>query len=135
MKEDVIKSLKEDVEKLVDSRTKELDERRKRDFNVLFFNMPEYRYRSSEENKKADEDDLMILSSHLGLENLQIVAWFRLGKLTANRCRPIKVVLQSKAHRKYLLYNAKHIQVKAPDSMKRVIIVKDNSSSEAREKN
>ena len=51
----------------------------------------------------------MILSRHLGLENLQIVAWFRLGKLTANRCRPIKVVLQSKAHRKYLLDNAKHI--------------------------
>ena len=125
MKEDVIKSLKEDAEKLVDSITKELDERRKRDFNVLVFNMPEHRYQSPEENKKADEDDVMILSRHIGLENLQLVAWFSLGKLTSNRCRPIKVVLQSKADRKYLLDNANYIQVKAPESMKRVIIVKD----------
>lgn len=125
MKEDILRSLREDVENLVDTRTKELDDRKKRDFNVLFFNLPEHRLQSSEENKKADEDDVMSLSRHLGLENLQMVAWFRLGKLTAERCRPLKVVLQSKAHRKYLLDNAKHIQVKGPESMKRVIIVKD----------
>ena len=48
--------------------------------------MPEHRYQSSEENKKADENDVISLSRHMGLENLQIVAWFRLVKLLANRC-------------------------------------------------
>lgn len=125
MKEDIINSLKEDIDKLVDSRTKELDDRKKRDCNVLFFNMPEHRHQSSEENKKADGEDVMTVSRLLGLENIQLVTWFRLGRMAANRCRPLKVVLQNKAHRKYLLDNAKYIQAKVPEHMRRVIIVRD----------
>ena len=53
----------------------------------------------------------MILSRYSGLENLQTVAGCRIGQLTANRYRPLKIVLQRKAHHKYFLVNAKHIHV------------------------
>ena len=120
MKDDVLQSLREDIDSLVDTRVKELYERKRRDCNGLLFSLPEPRRHLAEENKAADEDGL-----HLGLENLQIVTLFRLGRLATGKCRPLKVVLQSKAHRKYLLDNARFIKDKAPENMKNVIIVRD----------
>lgn len=52
MKEDLMKSLKEDVETLVDSRTKKFDDRKKETSLFYYFNLPEHRLQSSEENKK-----------------------------------------------------------------------------------
>ena len=50
---------------MVDSRTKELDDYKRRDCNVLIFSMPEPRSHRPEENKKSDEDDVTTLSWHL----------------------------------------------------------------------
>ena len=134
MKEDIIKSLKDDIDKLVDSRTKELDDRKRRDCNGLLFNLPEPRRQGPEENKKSDEDDVKALSMCLGLENLHILILFRLGRLTVGNCRPLKVVLQSKAHKKYLLDNAKYIQEKAPQNMKKINIVRDFTPGQRQER-
>ena len=87
-----------------------------------------------EENKKSDEDDVKALSTCLGLENLQILTLFRLGRRTVGNCRPLKVVLQSKAHKTYLLDNAKYIQEKAPQNMKKVIIVRDLTPGQRQER-
>ena len=96
--------------------------------------MPESRRQGPEETKKSDEDDVKALSTCLGLENLQILTLFRLGRHTAGSCRPLKVVLQSKAHKEYLLDNAKYIQEKAPQNMKKVIIVKDLTPGQRHER-
>ena len=69
MKEDIIKSLKNDMDKVVDSRVKELEDRKRRDFNVLLFNMPEAVRNSPEENKASDEESIKRLCTHLGLDN------------------------------------------------------------------
>ena len=87
--------------------------------------IPEPRRHLAKENKVADEDGLRLLCQHLGLENLQIVTLFRLGRQATGKCRPLKVVLQSKTHRKYLLDNDKFIKDKATENMKYVIIVRD----------
>ena len=125
MKDDVLQSLKDDINNLVDTRVKELDERKRRDCNVVIFNMPEPRKNSVEENKVADGENLKLLSQNLGLEGVQIITLFRLGRPISGKCRPIKVVLNNKAQRKYLLDNAKFIKTKAPDYLKQVIITRD----------
>ena len=89
-----------------------------RDCNDLLFNIPEPRMHL------ADEDGLRLLSQYLGLENLQIVTLFRLGRQSTGKSRPLQVVLQSKAHT-CLILNAKFIKDKAPENMKYVIIVRD----------
>ena len=43
-------------------------------------------------------------------------------------------MLQSKAHKEYLLDNAKYIQGKAPQNMKKVIIVKDLNPGQRQER-
>ena len=68
MKEEIIESLKGDLENLVDARTKELDDRRRRDCNLVLFNLPKHRSQNTEENKKGDE--VKLLCSSLGLENV-----------------------------------------------------------------
>lgn len=134
MKEDIITSLKDDLDKLVDIRIREIDDRKRRDCNILIFNLPEPRNRRPEENKKSDEEDVKALSLHLGLENIQILTIFRLGRQTSGSCRPLKVVLQNKSHKKYLLDNAKHIQAKAPHNMRRVVIVRDLTPTQRKER-
>ena len=59
------------------------------------------------------------------LVNLQIVTLVKLGRQSTGKCRPLKVVLQSKAHRKDLLDIAMFIKYKASENMKYVIIVRD----------
>lgn len=125
MKDELIESIKGDLENLVDARTKELDDRRRRDCNLVLFNLPEHRSQDTEENKKGDEEDVKALCSFLGLENVQLAAQFRLGRRNPANTRPLKVILQNRAHRKYLLDNAKHIKEKVPPRLKRVIINKD----------
>ena len=135
MKEEIIESLKGDPENLVDAaRTKELDDRRRRDCNLVLFNLPEHRSQNTKENKKGDEEDVKSLCSSLGLENVEFAAQFRLGRRNPISSRPLKVILQNRAHRKYLLDNAKYIEEKAPHSLKRVIINKDLTLAQRHEK-
>ena len=58
----------------------------------------------------------MRLSHSLGLENIQAVICFRLGRIHATQNRPLGVA--NKSHRKYLLDNAKTLPEKAPLYMK-----------------
>ena len=137
MKGDVLQSLKDDINNLVDTRVKELDERKRRDCNIVIFSMPEPRKNSADENKVADIENVQQLSQHLGLEGIQIITLFRLGRPLSGKCRPIKVVLNNKSQRKYLLDNAKLIKTNAPDYLKQVIITRDltpNQRQERREK-
>lgn len=133
LKEEVIESIKEDMHSLVDKRNNELEERRRRDHNLVYFNLSEHQCPTGEENKKEDENDVINIASQLGLDNLQITAAYRLGKKLDSKTRPLKVILESKSHRKFLLDNAKNIPSKVRHCFKNVFIVKDMTQQQRTE--
>ena len=96
--------------------------------------MPEPRRNSVEETKLADEEALNQISHSIGLENVQIITLFRLGKPTPTKCRPLKVILNNKSQRKYLLDNSKFIKQKAPVGLKQTIIVRDLTPEQRQER-
>ena len=125
LKSEIIDGIKDDINSLVDSRNKELEDRRRRELNLTIFSMPEYNYPTGAENKAKDESDVKYISTKLGLQELNIVTCFRLGKKQANKIRPLKVILAEKAQWKFMLENAKFIPTKLPPEWKKVIISKD----------
>ena len=125
MKEDIITSLKADINTVVDARNKELEDRKCRDMNLTVFNLQEHNFGNGPDNKRADENDILRICSSLGLETPTINYSYRLGKKVESKTRPLKLVLDSKAQRKFLLDNARFVQTKADDNYKRVIITKD----------
>ena len=66
MKNETIESMKEDVNQFVDSRNRELEDRRRREQNVTIFNMPEHTAREGQTNKDLDEAVEQNISSSLG---------------------------------------------------------------------
>ena len=125
MKSSIIESIKGDIYSVVDQRNKELEDRKRRELNLTIFNLDEHQHRSGVENKQADEQDILNISASLGLENLNIVTSFRLGKKENSKIRPMKIVLDSKAQRKFLLDNARHIPRKTNEAYHKVIISKN----------
>ena len=134
MKTEIIESLQSNLESLVDSRTKELDDRKRRDVNLVLFNVPEHHHPKGEDNKRGDIEDIQRLSSSLGLDNLQVTACFRLGKKKPNLSRPLKLVLDMKSQKRFLLDNAKFVPDKAPVNLKKVIIVRDLTPTQREER-
>lgn len=134
MKQDIISSLKEDINKLVDTRHVELEERKRRETNIVLFNLPEHNSPVGLTNKHADERDVNEISRYLGQESLNVITLFRLGKKIDDKIRPLKVVLDSKSERKFLLDNAKFIEEKVPEKFKRVIISRDMTNAQRAER-
>ena len=93
VKEDIINSIRGDVDKLVDKRHREMEDRRRRGQNVVFFNLKEHSNSQGVKNKNADERGVSQLCSDLGLDNLRIVTSYRLGKRNDSKIRPLKVIL------------------------------------------
>ena len=58
MKEDIITSLKVDINTVVDARNKELEDRTRRDMNLIVFNLQEHNVGNGPDNKRADETDI-----------------------------------------------------------------------------
>ena len=134
MKDEICQSLKEDVNKLVDARNSELEDRRRRESNITLFNLQEHTFPSGQENKTADAEDFQHLCTCLGIDTPNMVTWFRLGKKVPDKTRPLKIVLESRAQRKTILENAKYIPQKVPLYLNRVIISKDLTPTQQRER-
>ena len=83
---------------------------------------------------QRDEADFMRLSHSLGSENPEVMICFRLGRKHETQNRPLKIVLANKSHRKYLLDNAKTLPEKAPTYMKDVIISRDLTPEQRKER-
>ena len=122
MKDEIIDSLKQDIHKVVDSRNKELEDRKRRELNLTIFNLKEHSHDVGRDNKAADEQDIIAISASLGLDNLNITTSYRLGKREQGKTRPLKIILDSKAQRKILLDNARFIASKTSQRYQRVII-------------
>ena len=134
MKEEIISSLKDDINKIVDSRQGEIEDRKRREMNIVAFNLPEHNFPQGALNKNADERDMKEICMCLGLESVNILTLFRLGKKADGKIRPLKIVLDSKSDRKFLLTNAKYIEEKVPEKFRRVIIGKDMTPTQRTER-
>ena len=77
MKDEIIDSLKQDIHKVVDSRNKELEDRKRRELNLTIFNLKEHSHDVGRDNKTADEQDIIAISASLGLDNLNITTSYR----------------------------------------------------------
>ena len=133
MKDEIIDSLKQDIHKVVDSRNKELEDRKRRELNLTIFNLKEHSHDVGRDNKTADEQDIIAISASLGLDNLNITTSYRLGKREQGKTRPLKIILDSKAQRKFLLDNAGFIASKTTQRYQRVIISKDLTAEQRKE--
>ena len=134
MKEDIINSIRGDVDKLVDKRHREMEDRRRRDQKVVFFNLKEHSNSQGVENKNADEREVGQICSDLGLDNLRIVTSYRLGKRDDSKIRPLKVILEDRAQRKFILDNSKSIPSKAHPRFQNIFVVKDLTPTQRQER-
>ena len=69
--------------------------------------MPEHNKGNGQENRIHDECDISGICTDLGLVNVQISKSIRLSKKTEGKVRPLKIILMERAHRKFILDNAK----------------------------
>ena len=60
MKGEIIDSIRNDIDKLVDNRNRELEDRRRRDHTIVCFNSPEHNSPIGTENKGKDESDVSL---------------------------------------------------------------------------
>ena len=118
----------------MNTRHVELEERKRRETNIVLFHLPEHNSPVELTNKLADDRYIKEISRYLGQESLNAVTLFRLGKKLDDKIRPLKVVLDSKSERKFLLENAKFIEEKVPEKFKRVIISTDMTNAQRAER-
>ena len=133
MKEDVLVDIKSDINKLVDQRNKELEDRKRREVNLVIFNLNENTHESGHVNKQRDEEDFQTICSSLGLEPVELATTYRFGK-ASSKPRPLKVTLTDRNQRKYLLENAKYIPEKTPLRFNKIILTKDLTPEQRSEK-
>ena len=92
--------------------------------NLTVFNLPEHNEGNGQENRIHDERDISGICTDLGLVNVQIFKSIRLGKKTEGKIRPLKIILTERAHRKFILDNAKYIPSKVRFEFRNVIFPK-----------
>ena len=125
MKDTVKYELQTDLKKLVDERNKEFEDRRRRESNIVFYGMPEPSGTDGLARQNEDEDNVRELARSLGVDYLDIDLAFRLGKPSQGTTRVLKVILEDRKERKFLLDNSKNIRTSTEDKFKNVIIFKD----------
>lgn len=128
VKDQITSTLKDEIGELVDARCKEMDDRRRRELNVIVYNLPEAYNENNIRNKQEDETAIHKISTNLGIDNLQVETLYRLGKQKPNsseRPRALKIILKDRKQRKALLENSIQIKNKLQGTLQKAIIVKD----------
>lgn len=134
VKHKILEELKGDINDMADVCSKEMEERKRRENNLVLFNLSERREASGIDNKRKDEEDVRSLYASLGLKNVNVLTTFRLGKKFPSKTRPLKKMLELNSHKKYLMDNAKFVSTKAPQHMRRVIISRDLTNKQRQER-
>ena len=115
---------------IVDQKTSELEGRRRRELNIIIFNLKEGTSTINLENKTYDENNTRMIAEQLGINDLQVETSYRLGKKTYEKTRPFKVILKDRRQRKQLLDNSRHIRDRVSEKFKNVIIVKHHTEEQ-----
>ena len=130
----LLKDLEHNITKTADARIKEMDDRRRRELNIVVFNLPEGTSAIGAINKEHDENNVRLIAENLGLENLQIETSYRLGKKIPGKLRVLKVILKDRKERKHLLANSKNIKEQAQEKFKNVIIYRDLTEEQRKDR-
>ena len=70
VKDQITSTLKDEIGEYVDARCKEMDDRRRRELNVIVYNLPEAYNENNIRNKEEDETAIHKISTNLGIDNL-----------------------------------------------------------------
>ena len=68
------------------------------------------------------------------LDNLKIVTSYRLGRRSDSKIRPLKVILEERAQRKFIPDNSKSIPSKARPRFQNIYVVKDLTPTQRQER-
>lgn len=128
-----VNEISSDIEKVIDGRVRELDDRRRRNTNIIIFNIPEKTRGDGQQKKKEDEDDIRLLTSKIGIADLELITHFRLGKYDETKTRPLKVILGNKQQRKKILENVMNISKNCPSHLKKAAIKRDQTRQQREE--
>lgn len=123
--EEVSSTILDKLKTEVRAEVREIDDQKSRTMNMVIFNLPESVNTNSDERKQDDISLFLVVCKSIGVENVEVNIAFRLGNKRDNYNRPLKVILENKKTRREIIENAKHIELKAPDNLKRVVMVKD----------
>ena len=127
--ESVQKNLSNTVSDLVDSRLKEMDDRKNRAANLVLFNVVSLDDENPQNRKEHDTMTIKKLYEVLtgSDDELMIRTCFRLGKKkpTDKNEVPLKVVCDAKSQRRKLLQNATKISELADTYLKKIVISRD----------
>jgi len=121
-------NLAETVSNLVDTRLKEMDDRRNRASNLIFFNVPSLDDPSPLVRKEHDINLIKkVYNEIFPEESFLVTTCFRLGKKKPEDTKepPLKVVCDAKAQRRRLLQTSKSISDNSDADLKKVIVTRD----------
>ena len=133
IKQDIEKSLTDHLDRKIDMRIREHDDRKTRSSNLMVYNLPESNNTIPKERKLSDESLIKQIATNLGIE-IDMLNGFRIGTKTPGKLRPYKIILDSKKTRRDLLINAKYIKDKVSSDLKNVIITADLTPTQREER-
>lgn len=99
--------LQEDTVKLV---MDEVDERRRRDNNIVIFGLAERTFGTLDERKESDAQNVVRLHSALGLSHVKAVSFHRLGRANAEAKRPLLVKFETINDRNLVLRHSSSLR-------------------------
>jgi hypothetical protein len=121
IKQDIKNTLQDDVRREV----REIEHKKTRAMNLIFFNVPESEDKNNIVRNEYDHTLINEVCTLIKIQEPDIKIAFRLGKQIM-KTRPLKFVFNNKKHRKDILdnaYNMKNIPVS--NKLSKVIIAKD----------
>ncbi|KAK6176583.1 hypothetical protein SNE40_014840 [Patella caerulea] len=100
VKEDITSELKEDITSLIQVQVKEYDERKRRESNIMIFNLPEPKAENPDLRKTEDEDILWNLFDAIDSPQVTMTNIIRIGTRQQGKTRPLKLILCNASDRR-----------------------------------
>ena len=120
-------------EATLDTASRVVDEYRdmeRRKWNLIVFNIPEPKSREPSQRKAEDRETLNAIMKDIGVGSVDIAEVVRLGAITVNKIRPLRVQFTNLSHRRSVLANAKRLRDSSSGVFKGIYINPDLSVKE-----
>ena len=120
-------------EATLDTASRVVDEYRdmeRRKWNLIVFNIPEPKSREPSQRKAEDRETLNAIMKDIGVGSVDIAEVVRLGVITVNKIRPLRVQFTNLSHRRSVLANTKRLRDFSSGVFKGIYINPDLSVKE-----
>ena len=94
----------------------------RRQWNLMFFNVPESDTEDSAQRKANDTDFVLSLIDDIGAGPVDIVDVVRLGARSSDKSRPLRVQFKDLSHKRSVLVKAKKLRESSSSTFKEVFI-------------